>query len=205
MKGLQFCLKQPTDWNVIMARLKLSSRLARVEDVSQLYEIIQTAYRTECGWTNESALVSGERITHAELQRTIELGHDMLLVAETADGTVVGCIAAEASHIHTALELPPKAALLGLFAVDPSCQSQGVGSFLMREVMERVRVEWGCELAVVWVIQLRTVLIQWYERLGFKDTGKRRDFVLPDKALRPEETWFRVFEKPLLPPPTDAA
>jgi ribosomal protein S18 acetylase RimI-like enzyme len=84
-----------------------------------------------------------------------------------------------------------------LFAVDPKRQSNGVGSMLMRAIIDYAQQQWMVDRAVVWVLQQRTPLIAWYERMGFADTGKTRDFVRPDKAMRPTETWFKILEKTL--------
>ena len=48
------------------------------------------------------------------------------------------------------------------------------------------------------VISLRTELINWYERYGYKDTGERKPFIedsLTGKHLQPLE--FMIMEKAL--------
>lgn len=72
----------------------VATRPAAVSDVERLYPIINTAYRSDKNWTNESELVAGERITADELRAQIETQVDPILVAEL-DGQVIGCIQLE--------------------------------------------------------------------------------------------------------------
>lgn len=77
-----------------IAASAVTTRPAIVSDVEYLYPIINTAYRSDKNWTNESELVAGERITADELRAQIEAKVDPILVAEL-DGQVVGCIQVE--------------------------------------------------------------------------------------------------------------
>jgi ribosomal protein S18 acetylase RimI-like enzyme len=171
------------------------TRDATIGDINDLYRIIQAAYRTNNGWTNEAKLVSGERVTKDELRAIIQKGHDPLIVA-VDDGKVVGCISAEASHLHPSLQLPDYSALIGLFSVDPELQSRGIGRLLFNACIDHVKTTWKCKYAVLWVIETRSDLLKWYEKMGFKFTGDLRDFVMPDK-LRVAGLKFKIYIKSL--------
>lgn len=86
--------------------------------------------------------------------------------------------------------------MLGLLAVNPDYQSRGVGKALFNEAVEMVKTRWSCTKAVMWVINKRADIQAWYERLGFKWNGEKRDFVLPDKVLQ-DDIWFKVYVKEL--------
>lgn len=185
-------------------------RHATIEDCSRLHSIINAAYRTDQGWTTEHGLVKGERISHQQLLTLIEENSDPILVAEIEEPqeeeqhspdsrrvVLVGCISAEASHLHPSLQLPPKSALIGLFSVDPKYQSRGLGSFLFQACLLELGRRWQCELAVLWVIKQRVDIQGWYERLGFIWTGEYRDFVMPENAVLPN-VQFKIYTKSLI-------
>lgn len=198
---------------MITERVPIHIRPARIEDVDRLHALIHSAYRTPASWTSESEYVKNERITLSHLHSLITLAVDPVLVAiaesvdaETQTQTeskrererekVVGCISAEAGHLHPDLQLGHESALLGLFAVDPLFQSQGIGSRLMYACMDECQRRWKTQTAVVWVLEPRQELIEWYKRLGFVWTGRYKDFVMPENALV-QGLQFCVYEKPL--------
>lgn len=151
-------------------------------------------YRGKKSWTTEHHLVKGERISQENLLTLITEQRDKLFVACTtateqggeADqggSTVVGCICAEWAKHHDDVKLPQDNAMLGLFAVDPAVQSRGVGSSLMGYAEEYVKTEWQCKRIVLWVIEQRGDIMEWYKRCGFVATGERLPFVMPELAL----------------------
>lgn len=170
--------------------LNIVIRRATPDDFPSLSVIINKAYRGTDSWTTEAHLVRGQRITVEELNKL----RDPILVAEVPEeNIIIGCISAEYWDVHTDMGLPEKSALLGLFAVDPNFQSAGVGSKLMRECVQMIK-DYGCKTAVLWVINGRSDIISWYERQGFKWTGKVRDFVMPELLIDPE-VYFKIFTK----------
>ncbi|KZS88672.1 acyl-CoA N-acyltransferase [Sistotremastrum niveocremeum HHB9708] len=91
----------------------------------------------------------------------------------------------------------PSSAMLGLFAVQPEYQSKGVGRALTEAAFSLMRTEWGTQVCVIWVLETRTELLAWYEKLGFVWDGVRlRDFVWPDKLIK-KSVRFRIMEKQL--------
>ncbi|GAB9472936.1 N-acetyltransferase gcn5 [Globisporangium polare] len=173
----------------------VATRPAAVSDVERLYPIINTAYRSDKNWTNESELVAGERITADELRAQIETQVDPILVAEL-DGQVIGCIQLEFCRNHASLDLPEDAALIGLLAVHSEFQSRGLGKTLFAAATAFAKSEGKCSKAMMFVINKRLDIQAWYERLGFQWTGEKRDFVFPDLTLQ-EDIWFKIYEKSL--------
>lgn len=177
----------------------LTIRPARLEDVPEIVDLVQAAYRGEGGWTTEAHLVRGAR-THAdEVHEMLTDDAVTLLVAElerpaeapVAD--VVGCC-------YTRQE-PPGAdglvqAELGLFAVHPSAQSRGLGGRLLESQAELLT---GAEVDVLMirVLQSRDELQAWYERHGFVRTGTAVPFPGDPAWLTVEGLGMDVMERSL--------
>lgn len=177
-------------------------RPARPADLDELHPIINQAYRTKNGWTTEAYLVGDERITRESLQtHLLNLQNqprlDPIFVCEYQK-QVVGCIQAELATDHPYMNLPEHSALIGLFAVDPVRQSQGIGRFLLNQLLAYLKQEMQVKTAVLWVIQQREDIQKWYERSGFEWKNEEvRPFVMPEKALQPN-VYFKVYTKDLV-------
>ena len=95
---------------------------------------------------------------------------------------------------------PDATAYLGLFAVAPPRQGDGLGRAIVTEAERVARVELGAERMVMTVIRQRTDLIAWYERLGYRRTGETQPFPYGDERFglptRPDLE-FVVLAKPL--------
>ncbi|KAI3646805.1 hypothetical protein MP228_009733 [Amoeboaphelidium protococcarum] len=176
----------------------MTVRIRKVEegDVEELHRIINVAYRMDLGWTSEASLVQDERITVAQLVQLIKEDRDPILVAEilsTDDASgqedvhkLVGCIQAELWFNHPQYNLPENSTLFGLFAVDPSCQSMGIGKSLFHAMIDHVKRHFDqVNLGVIWVLHVREKILAWYERMGFKWEGETRPFVMPEKLKIP--------------------
>jgi ribosomal protein S18 acetylase RimI-like enzyme len=176
-----------------------SIRLAERQDAAALARIINLAYRTTRSWTHEVHLVKGDRLSEAGVEAIILAGEDQLFVCQDEDreaGRIVGCICAEWGLNHRDTGLGQDAVMLGLFAVDPDVQSQGIGTKLMRHAMAHAHERWHCTTAVMWVIRQREDILKWYRRLGFQETGETKDFVFPELQLR-DDIAFLVLAKKL--------
>lgn len=181
------------------AALSTIVRPAKIEDAEKLHQIIHGGYRTTDSWTTEHHLVSGERISVDAVVDTIESDIDRLFVACLEEGDPsepVGCICVQFARDHAHLGLSDDHAMLGLFAVDPKHQSCGMGNKLLSYSLDHIKEVGSCKFATLWVIEQREDIIAWYERKGFKHTGKRVPFVAPDLALV-KNMHFAVMEKAL--------
>jgi GNAT superfamily N-acetyltransferase len=140
-------------------------------------EIVNWAYRGKHpvgdhrAWTGERHLLSGVRITESAvdemLARCARLGsaHESVLVAmrkEPLSGRegIAGTI-----HVRRASAAEAE---LGMFAVDPDIQGEGIGSRLLQEAEDLARDGFGAAKAVMWVISSRAELLDWYRRKGFR-------------------------------------
>ena len=117
------------------------------EDIDDLYEVINWAYRGKpstsspgeyySGWISEQDLLIGARITSAELKELIDdEQHQFILVAKLrthSERKIVGCcriIAYDKNLQVNDEEKNDMAVEFGLYAVDPDYQSRGIGTLL---------------------------------------------------------------------------
>lgn len=167
-------------------------RYARQADVPTLVALIERAYRspaTAGSWTSEAHLLTGPRTSDAEISALIAREDTRFLVAEI-DGKIAGCCLLQglAREPETA-EVPDytstkpevrrtdvNAAYFGMFAIEPHTHGVGLGKTMMTEAERRVQELWDANQMVMTVINLRTALIAWYERRGYKLTGATLPF-----------------------------
>ena len=144
-------------------------RPARAEDVPTLVALINSAYRgdsSRSGWTTESDLIDGPRTDDAQI-RGLVAADDSLLLLCLRDDEIVGSVF---------LQRQAEAGYLGMFAVRPSLQGAGAGKRLMQAAETLVREQWGLAKMTMTVITLRTELVAFYERRGYRRTGEVRPF-----------------------------
>ena len=148
-------------------------RLATAHDVPALHALAQSAYRGDAaraGWTHEADLVEGERIATEELARIIADPDERLLVAPAADGTLAGCVRVTREG--------DGAAMLGLLAVDPATQANGLGKRLIAAAEAIARQDFAATTMRMTVIARREELIAYYLRRGYAPTGEVKPFVV---------------------------
>lgn len=144
-------------------------------DIDDYVELVASAYRGEHskkGWTTEADLLGGQRLD-AAMAREMAAEDDstMILVRSTA-GQAVGSVY---------LRRPTDGvAYLGVLAVSPQGQGQGVGSALMNLAEAWVRERWGARSLKMSVINKRAELIAYYERRGYERTGEVEPFPYGD-------------------------
>ncbi|GAM17056.1 hypothetical protein SAMD00019534_002310 [Acytostelium subglobosum LB1] len=193
--------------NVVYTKknLKLYARRAEVRDVDRLTQIINWAYRGKDGanpWTTESHLVEGRRITEPLLEKELSSDQNVkcIFLVETMpeeegqQREIVGTIKIERDNATET------SAMIGMFGVDPSMQSNGVGGVLFKLAEEYVKTMWHADRAVLHVISTRDELLAWYNAMGYKATGLLIPFNNTVKNDRPklDNLCFSELVKPLL-------
>jgi ribosomal protein S18 acetylase RimI-like enzyme len=168
-------------------------RIATAGDIPQIVALLNQAYRGDTsrkGWTTEADLIAGEvRADVHSVGEVIALPGSVFLVYDGAEGTR-GCVN---------LQKHDDRLYLGMFAVDPDTQGQGIGKALLQAADDHAR-NMGCRSIYMTVISVRKELIDWYCRHGYADTGERKPFPEDGRTgrhLRPLE--FAVLEKQLTP------
>jgi ribosomal protein S18 acetylase RimI-like enzyme len=172
-------------------------RYARQSDVPALVGLIERAYRsadTAGSWTSEAHLLTGPRTSNAEISDLVAREDTRFLIAEI-EGKLAGCcllqgLSRPSGPAYTdTFDVPDyqvsgptprpeaiNAAYFGMFAIEPQTHGAGLGKTVIAEAERRVQELWGANQMVMTVINLRTALIAWYERRGYKLTGATMPF-----------------------------
>jgi len=168
-------------------------RLATSIDAEAVVALVERAYRGEpsrAGWTTEADLLGGQRTDREEIAQLLAdpKARILLCLRETR---LIGCVLAR---------LDEGEGYIGMLAVQPSEQGSGLGRRLLAEAEETLRRTFGATRVHMTVIEQREELIAYYERRGYRRTGRTEPFPYGDarfgEPLRPD-LQFLVLEKSL--------
>jgi ribosomal protein S18 acetylase RimI-like enzyme len=164
--------------------------IATIIDIPAINRLLNSAYRGEIakqGWTTEANLITGEtRTDEANLKQVMEQEGSVFLKYINEQQQIIGCVN---------LQQYDDKLYLGMLSVQPQLQGGGIGKQLLQAAEEYAKAL-HCTAIYMSVISVRTELIQWYERHGYKDTGERYPFEgdkLIGRQLQPLE--FMMMEK----------
>ena len=146
--------------------MKLVLKEARKENIEKIRDLVNMAYRGETGWTKETDLVGGDRSSSDEVKQYMSDPNAHLLVA-TESGEIRACICIEKNE---------DCAYIGFFAVHPSIQGGGVGKEILSQAECYASTKLGAKKYVMVVLSSRNELISYYERRGYKRTGKIKEY-----------------------------
>ena len=144
----------------------LKIREAHKEDINSILLLVNRAYRSNHGWTNESSLVSGDRVEISEIIDYLENPKSHLFVL-TLKEQVEACICIE--------ELKGKA-YIGFFAVNPNLQGQGIGKKLLTFSEDFAYKSLNLTHFKMAVLADRGELIDFYLRRGYQKTEQRKAY-----------------------------
>jgi predicted N-acetyltransferase YhbS len=131
---------------------ELHFRFADEKDIPALESMINAAFAIE-------RFMEGTRTDAARLAADLRKGR--ILVAEQQPVTLVACLY---------MEPRGERGYLGMLAVAPTHQRQGLAHRLTQEAENRLR-SLGCRAADISVLSQRTELPPIYRRWGFQQTG----------------------------------
>ncbi|MFJ7066290.1 GNAT family N-acetyltransferase [Streptomyces sp. NPDC101115] len=154
----------------------ITYREASLDDVPVLVPLVESAYRGDSsrgGWTTEADLLEGQRTDAEGVGAVITAPGSRLMVVER-DGDIIACCQ---------LEHRGDAAYFGMFAVRPELQGAGLGRQIIAEAERRVRELWDAREMHMTVISVRAELIAWYERRGYRRTGRMTPFPYGDERF----------------------
>lgn len=154
----------------------LTFRDATDADVDELVELIESAYRgdaSRAGWTTEADILQGQRTDPEGVLAVIKSPDGRLLTVER-EGRIVACCQLEHRGDH---------AYFGMFAVSPGLQGGGLGKVILAQAERLARETWGAREMHMTVISVRDDLIAWYERRGYRRTGRTAPFPYGDERF----------------------
>ena len=172
----------------------LTYRRADVADANAVIALVTSAYRGQSsrqGWTSEADLIGGERIDIELLRADIRRPSSVVILAER-EGSLVGC--AHVARTNTTH------AYFGMFAVRPLGQARGDGKRILAEAERFVAAEWATSVLTMTVLDIRSELLAFYERRGYRRTGVTKPFPYGDERFglpRRDDLRFEVLEKTL--------
>jgi ribosomal protein S18 acetylase RimI-like enzyme len=186
-------------------------RLATLDDVPAIEEVVQSAYRGETsreGWTTEADLLDGVRTDRAAVAAAISGPGGLMLVAVDAAVDPAAPVApdeAPPAEVLACCQLERRdgdVAYFGMFAVRPGRQGGGVGRRLLAAAEDYASSQWSAGTMEMTVIMQRDELIDWYVRRGYVRTRETRPFPYGDVRFgrpRRDDLEFVVLRKRLGP------
>ena len=165
-------------------------RQAEASDIDALEQLLNRCYRQTEGWTNEADLIGGIRITQDELASTIaNPTHYLFVYPKTITGErdgeetgeLLGCIGVD-MQVNAAGD---KKAYIGMFAVHPELQGQGVGNVILQAAEtfagrhlqpdEQASDKKPARLTMS-ILSHRPELLSYYQRRGYQLNGNKMPF-----------------------------
>jgi ribosomal protein S18 acetylase RimI-like enzyme len=164
---------------------------ATPKDIYALSQLVNSAYRGEGskqGWTTEADLLDGIRTDEHGIEAMIAKPGAAVLKYEQ-ENVLYGCVY---------LEKQANEVYLGMLTVAPHLQNSGIGKQLLAAAESYARTH-QCSSIVMSVISVRSELIQWYERHGYRKTGETKPFPMHDQrfGIPKQHLEFLILEKKL--------
>jgi len=135
---------------------------ASIEDAERIKDLINLCYRGMDGWTKETKIVSGDRISIDDTKTLIQK-HNSKMFTVSIDETMIACIG---------IEQKENKAYISAFAVLPSYQNMGIGKQVLSQAEEYAANQFKAKELILVVVSQRQELIEYYERRGYKRTGQ---------------------------------
>jgi len=145
-------------------------RAATPADIPALHSLVESAYRGEAsraGWTTEADLLGGQRTDPEELAEIIADPAQAILSA-WREGVLVGCV--------QIADRGQGVGYFGLLSVSPTLQAAGLGRRLVDAAEAELAHRFGATHVRLTAFPQRQTLRAWYERLGYRDTGRTLPF-----------------------------
>lgn len=150
--------------------MRLEFSFAKTADADTISTLVNSAYRGESskvGWTTEAHFLDGQRTEPAEIKAIIDGKNSYILLGRQESQILGTC----------ELVVDDKAGELyfGMFTIKPTLQNQGLGKEFLSHV-ETLAKNWKLKKIKMTVITVRTELIEYYQRRGFRLTDELISF-----------------------------
>ncbi|PPC92342.1 MAG: GNAT family N-acetyltransferase [Methylobacter sp.] len=155
--------------------MELEVTQAAISDAEALVGLINSAYRGDSsrqGWTTEADLLDGRRIDLTGILALLADANCVFIIARQ-NGKLMGSVQLQRSNQFVQFSM---------LAVEPGLQGKGTGKRLLFEAEQTAHKIWGITHFIMDVISLRSELIAFYQRCGYRKTAMYHDFP-PDCAL----------------------
>lgn len=157
--------------------MQIDCRIAAETDANDIANLVNRAYRPGTsmrGWTHESHLLAGDRISSAQVRVLLRSGQTVLVMCR--DGAIVACV-----HVQG----DASGAWIGMLATEPALQAQGLGKSTLQYAETFAAEHFKAIVVQVAVLAARPELITFYERRGYARTGQIEDYPVAAGIGRP--------------------
>jgi ribosomal protein S18 acetylase RimI-like enzyme len=137
--------------------------LVTLKYAQEVCDLINISYRGSDGWTKETHLIKGDRISLSDVKKLIQKDNNYLL-AYFKDDKAIATIS---------LEMIDSACYIGAFAVSPYWQNKNIGKEVLKLAQNYAIKKLHPKKFVMVVVSQREELIRYYERRGYKRLGKK--------------------------------
>jgi ribosomal protein S18 acetylase RimI-like enzyme len=147
-------------------------------ELPEAVDLVNAAYRGEggrSGWTSEVGLVDGLRVTVDALRRELADTPDLVIYLLREPTGLLASVRLQDDRSHAG----SAACYISMLAVRPGLQDAGIGRRML-EYAEAQGKARGARLARMTVVSVRTGLIAWYQRRGYRLTGETEPFPYDD-------------------------
>lgn len=137
----------------------ITYRKATLTDIDAINALVNSAYIAQAD------LIDGQRTSPSALRTMIDQENSHLELA-IQDNEIIGCVYLERNN---------DVLYIGMLTVKPSLQGNGLGKTLMNRALDLGR-EWKMKSTSMNVIRETPEFISYYEKMGFKWSGKTEPF-----------------------------
>ena len=160
-------------------------RTANKLDAEAIAQLVNKAYRPETGttgWTHESDLVSGNRISVDQVAEVMSKPNSVIFVG-LKGLDIMACVHVEkdGSNSH-----------IGMLAVNPKLQGAGAGKQMLAHAERYANESFGSEKFIMVVLSSRSELIAFYLRRGYQKTGSIMDYPLSAGVGTPKHANLKI-------------
>jgi GNAT superfamily N-acetyltransferase len=179
--------------NSVVDNAVTTFRFATQDDIAAIVALVESAYRGDVsreGWTTEADMLEGQRTDSESVGELIGKRGSCVLLGERGS-EMLAC---------ANIEKRGDTGYFGMFSVRPDQQGKGIGAAMLAEAERIARSDWNCREMQMTVISVRDDLIPWYERRGYRRTGRYSPFPYGDERFgipKRDDLRFETLVKPL--------